>query len=206
MSKIKDKNNIYVNGIVETQPMYWYTWNGIKDYIFTISVKRYSGTIDYIRICVAESVIKEKQIKIGEAYSIIGQVRTRNIRVVSENKKSILEVFVYPRQINKIDEFDDSMYINECEIEGTIVKKNFFKDRLFSKKLLYNFILASNRKCGEPSYLPCIAWNENAIELTKCEVGTTKLKFKGRFQSRSIMKKNSTVYEISITKLEILSK
>lgn len=192
-----DKNEILLVGIIEKEPEYWYT-NGkdVKEYLFTIGVKRYSGRIDHIRVCVPEDKMKEKEIKVGDAFEISGQVRTRNIKLESGPKKSILEVFVFQRYINRIENFTEDMYKNECTIFGTIVKKNQFKDKLTSKKVLLEFILASNRRNGEGAYIPCVAWEKDAYVL-KDSTPYIKILLKGRMESKELPNKKE-VYWISV--------
>ena len=139
--------------------------------------------------------MKEKEIKVGDAFEISGQVRTRNIKLESGPKKSILEVFVNQRHINRIENFTEDMYKNECTIFGTIVRKNQFKDKLTSKKVLLEFILASNRRNGE-AYIPCVAWEKDAYVL-KDSTPYIKILLKGRMESKEIPNKKE-VYWISV--------
>ena len=74
-----------------------------------------------------------------------------------------------------------------------------------------DLLIAVNRAYNKSDYIPCIAWGRNARYCASLNVGDN-IKVWGRIQSREYQKRISedesvtkTAYEISISKLEVVS-
>lgn len=204
-------NSITVSGEVLDTPVFNHEIYGEGFYVFTLGSMRSSGNVDELPICVSERLVDLDTIVPGAIIKVEGQVRTFNKRN-EQNNKAHLVINVFAKEVEFIDEADrdDS---NEVELHGFICKKPNYRTTPLDREIC-DMLVAVNRPYGKSDYIPCIAWGRNAGWANTLEVGT-KLRLKGRLQSRKHQKKISenpdgtaigeerTAYELSVGKLEL---
>ena len=146
----------------------------------------------------------EKDLK-GKRVTIAGQLRTFN--ELGEDNKKHLEIYVYALDIKVKEDYFYSD-INLVFFNGYISKPVVYR-KTPRKLTLAEVFIAVNGK-NTTSYIPCIAWKENAEYARNMKIGTNILLY-GRIQSREytknidigdnfFIKKKKIAYEISILK------
>jgi primosomal replication protein N len=120
---------------------------------------------------------------------LVGNIRSYSSRLDDGKNKVELYVFTYFDQpdLNEFDQED----INTVELDGRICKIERLRNTKSGKHNIH-MILANNLIVSEGSkklnsYIPCIAWGNDAIELSKLPVNT-RLKIKGELHSREYKK------------------
>lgn len=183
-------NKVDICGKCISVPEFSHEIGNNKFYKFDVEVVRTSGNKDRILCFIKENTVVE----LGKFYCISGMFR-------SIQREHLLN-YVYVTDIQE----SDAYYSNSCEIEGYVVSKPVFSDRIKNGKKICKFVIANNQG-KRSSYVPVVIWGIYA-EITKnCEIGD-QIKAKGRIESRKIDKKedNRTVIELSVGKLEVIEK
>lgn len=101
---------------------------------------------------------------------------------------------------------EGNLLINKVEATASICKKPVLRTTPSGKTICDVYIAVNDN--GRSDYIPCICWHELARKVSNMKIGT-KVKLKGRVQSRKYWKKQSddsylekTAYEISIGEME----
>lgn len=135
--------------------------------------------------------------------SIVGNVRSYSKQLNGKNKVSVY-VFTY------FDENEEEI-VNECELDGRICKIDEMRT-LSNGKHCIHFILANNLSVsGETqklnSYLPCVAWGNEAKAMSQKGVNDV-IHIKGELHSRIYKKmlgendyEYRTAHEIVVTEI-----
>ena len=200
----KKSNNVaIVYGTIAEEFRYSHDVFGEKFYTSFVEVKRNSGEIDKIPIMVSEHLVDVGCIWTGEYVFIEGQFRSFN-KSDEKNKRLILHIF--------IQEFlciNENIYKNIIELDGFICKSPEYWKKEFGMEVC-NLLIAVNRKYRKSDYIPCVCWGRNAKFASKLDIGT-RIKIRGRIQSREYFKEISdgyserrTAYEVSIARLEVM--
>ena len=99
---------------------------------------------------------------------------------------------------------------NQVFLNGFICKKPIYRTTPFGREIA-DILLAVNRSYNKSDYIPCICWGRNARFSEDLAVGNN-IKIWGRIQSRDYQKKlengeviTKTAFEVSVTKLEVIS-
>lgn len=199
-------NKVFLRGIVMTEPELSHELYGEGFYEFIISVPRLSNKPDQIPVTVAERLMTEHKLSVGETIAIEGQFRSYN-KVADGHSKLMLTVFVR-EFLNPNEEYANP---NTVELIGYICKEPIYRTTPLNREIC-DILLAVNRAFNKSDYLPCIAWGRNARYGKTLTVGS-KLKICGRIQSRQYIKKLSddvsetrTAYEISVGRIELADK
>ena len=144
----------------------------------------------------------------GDEVSFTGNIRSYSSRLSNGKNKVDLYVFTY------FDDSDDESTNNKVELDGRICKINSLRTTKSGKYSLH-FILANNLIVNEGtkklnSYIPCIVWDDTALELSKLSINT-KLKVTGKLHSREYTKtlddgtvEVKTAHECVVDTFEIL--
>ncbi|HHU16599.1 MAG TPA: single-stranded DNA-binding protein, partial [Clostridiales bacterium] len=121
-----------------------------------------------------------------------------------------LNVVVFAREFNLLDDYEKIEHENKINLEGFICKKPIGRVSPLGREIC-DIMLAVNRMYNKSDYIPCIAWGRNAGYASNLAVGT-KISIAGRIQSREYKKRDAegnvtekVAYEVSILKLEALS-
>lgn len=190
-------NQVAVSGKVFTFLTLDHEFNGEKFYRFTLSIKRTSGTKDFIPVIVSERIMDVTKDYKGKHIEIIGQFRSYNNHCAD---KVHLLLYVYALEIFFNTEEDDT---NNVFLEGYICKPPVFRSTPLGREIT-DFTLAVNRSYEKSDYIPCISWGKNAKYISTLPP-STHIKVVGRVQSREYVKNEvtHTAYELSVINLEV---
>lgn len=204
--KIIENNQVSIMGRIASDFTFSHQVFGEGFYTLELVVKRLSDSEDRIPLMVSERLIDVSQNYEGEYIQVQGQFRSYNRH---EEKKNRLVLSVFVRELNFVDEIDDSMVSNQIFLDGYICKPPVYRKTPLGREIA-DLLLAVNRPYGKSDYIPCICWGRNARYASAFDVGGHVLIW-GRIQSRDYMKKISetesekrTAYEISVSKLEYI--
>ena len=171
-----------------------------------ISVKRLSDSYDIIPVMVSERLLDVNADYKGMYICINGQFRSYNRH---EEHKNRLVLSVFAREVEFIDEMEESSKTNQIYLDGYICKEPIYRKTPLGREIA-DVLLAVNRPYGKSDYIPCICWGRNARYASQFKVGE-RCAVWGRIQSREYMKKldeehieRRIAFEVSVSKLEIL--
>ena len=141
----------------------------------------------------------------GEYISVCGQFRSYNRH---EERRNRLVLSVFAREIEFVDELEESSKTNQIFLDGYICKEPIYRKTPLGREIA-DLLLAVNRPYGKSDYIPCICWGRNARYASNFSVGE-RCAIWGRIQSREYMKKldeenveRRVAFEVSVSKLEI---
>lgn len=201
---IESNNTAYISGVIAEEFCYSHKAYRKKFYTSVVDVERKSGIVDRIPIMISEKLVDVSGEWVGERVYIYGEFRSYN-KYDGEHSHLILHLFA--RKFFCVDgaEYDD----NSIELDGFICKEPIYRKTPLGREIC-DVLLAVNRPYGKSDYIPCIAWGRNARFASRLEAGT-RLKVKGRIQSREYFKEISegyserrTEYEVSISQMEVV--
>lgn len=199
---MKETNNkVTIAGEVMSPYVYNHEVMGEKFYTTVVKSERLSGTMDLIPVMISERLISPTMNDAGAFVEITGEFRSYNDK---GNGKLKLSVFAYD-----ISFLEDVRNVNDIELVGYICKEPVYRTTPLGREIS-DVLLAVNRDYGKSDYIPCIVWGRNARFAENLAVGT-KMKFRGKIQSREYNKKISdnefetrTAFEMSVSRLEVL--
>ena len=193
-------NQVYLSGIVCSEPVFSHEVMGEGFYEMTLKVKRLSDMSDEIPLTVSERMLTEENSKIGASLTVAGQFRSYN-KLDEGKSKLILRVFV-----REILEEDEERNPNTIEITGFVCKAPIYRTTPFKREIC-DMLIAVNRAYNKSDYIPCIAWGRNAKFSGGLDVGCN-IELWGRIQSRLYQKRledgeieERTAYEVSVSKI-----
>ena len=173
-------------------------------YMVDVLVKRLSDSEDRIPVMISERLLDVTQDCEGEYIHVTGQFRSYNRH---EEKKNRLVLSVFAREVEFVEDDDESMKTNSIFLDGYICKPPVYRKTPLGREIA-DLLVAVNRPYGKSDYIPCICWGRNARYASAFQVGGHVLIW-GRIQSREYVKRISeeetekrTAYEISVSKLE----
>lgn len=170
-------NKMTVSGVVKNEPTLNHVARGMEMYSFDMHVERASGVFDMIP-CICNKIIAEK-VKLGELNSFAGEIHSRNEEVEG---KRVCKTFFIPYTEIETSEIG----VNDVCLKGFICKQPIYRKTPLGREIA-DFLIAVNRRNGKSDYIHCIAWGQNAKEISECSVGD-EIVVKGRFQSRKYNK------------------
>lgn len=125
----------------------------------------------------------------NQEVTLSGNLRSYSSKLDCGKNKVELYVFTYFDQ-PELDE-DDQEVINSVELDGRICKIDQLRVTHTGKKnvhlIIANNLIVSEGQKKLNSYIPCIAWGNVAVELSKLPVNT-KIVLKGELHSREYKK------------------
>lgn len=195
------ENQVRLRGSLLALPRFSHENHGRKFFRFTLEVERLSGAVDLLPVVAEEKLINEIDLSGGSMLTVIGQMRTHNIR---ENGIRHLLIFVFAAQIL----CEDGPAVNEVIIEGPLCKEPIYRRTPLGREIC-DVMLAVPRAFRRADYLPCILWGRTAYEISGCHT-RDKIRIEGRLQSRIYTKvtdsgpQERTAYEISALTAQIL--
>ena len=193
---------IELSGEIVVEPTFNHESKGEKFFKMEIGVKRKSETVDYIPVIISEFFLNEETLKAGNMFHMMGEVRTHNW--TDYKGKSHMSLFAFVKEVLE----NENRHINKFEADGYIVKCPNYRKTPLGKEVT-DLLIASNRAFGRSDYIPCIAWNRNAIKSGNYKVGT-KVQTTGRLHSREYKKYDEygehllVTYEVSINMIDEL--
>lgn len=209
MENAINNNNITLIGVVEKEAEYSHEVFGEGYYIFMLKCLRTSGNEDVLPVIISDRLTDIREIKVGQAVAVLGQIRSFNKH--TENMKSKLILTVFAREFEVLTQdseelpFEDNT--NMVILDAYICKPSIYRCTPKGREIA-DILVAVNRPYGKSDYIPCIAWGRNARFAGGLETGE-HIQIQGRFQSREYAKKISdnevetrTAYEVSVSKID----
>ena len=204
--KVIENNQVTVMGEIISDFSFSHEIFGEGFYMVDISVKRLSDSYDIIPVMVSERLLDVNADSKGMYICINGQFRSYNRH---EEHKNRLVLSVFAREVEFIDEMEESSKTNQIYLDGYICKEPIYRKTPLGREIA-DVLLAVNRPYGKSDYIPCICWGRNARYASQFKVGE-RCAVWGRIQSREYMKKldeehieRRIAFEVSVSKLEIL--
>ena len=202
--KIIENNQVEIMGKIASQFTFSHQVFGEGFYMVDVLVKRLSDSEDRIPVMISERLLDVTQDCEGEYIHVTGQFRSYNRH---EEKKNRLVLSVFAREVEFVEDDDESMKTNSIFLDGYICKPPVYRKTPLGREIA-DLLVAVNRPYGKSDYIPCICWGRNARYASAFQVGGHVLIW-GRIQSREYVKRISeeetekrTAYEISVSKLE----
>ena len=204
--KVIENNQVTVMGEIVGDFAFSHEIFGEGFYLVDIRVKRLSDSFDVIPLMVSERLIDVSGDYKGMYVCVNGQFRSYNRH---EERKNRLVLSVFAREIEFIEELEESSKTNQIYLDGYICKEPIYRKTPLGREIA-DVLLAVNRPYGKSDYIPCICWGRNARYANNFQVGE-RCAVWGRIQSREYMKKLSenevekrVAFEVSVSKLELL--
>ena len=204
--KIIENNQVSIMGKIDTGFTFSHQVFGEGFYTMELLVRRLSDSEDRIPVMVSERLLDITQDYTGQYIEIHGQFRSYNRH---EEKHNRLVLSVFAREVNFVEEQDESLPVNQIFLDGFICKPPVYRKTPLGREIA-DLLLAVNRPYGKSDYIPCICWGRNARFASAFEVGE-HVQVMGRIQSREYMKRigenqseRRTAYEVSVSKLEYI--
>ena len=202
--KIIENNQVEIMGKIASQFTFSHQVFGEGFYMVDVLVKRLSDSEDRIPVMISERLLDVTQDCEGEYIHVTGQFRSYNRH---EEKKNRLVLSVFAREVEFVEDDDETMKTNSIFLDGYICKPPVYRKTPLGREIA-DLLVAVNRPYGKSDYIPCICWGRNARFASGFEVGG-RVQIWGRIQSREYVKKiNETesekrvAYEVSVSKLE----
>ena len=204
--KIIENNQVSMMGKIAAGFTFSHQVFGEGFYMLNVSVKRLSDSEDRIPVMISERLLDVTEDYEGEYIHVLGQFRSYNRH---EEKKNRLVLSVFAREVEFVEDDDETMKTNAIFLDGYICKPPVYRKTPLGREIA-DLLIAVNRPYGKSDYIPCICWGRNARFASNFSVGT-RCEIWGRIQSREYVKKISeeetqkrTAYEISVSKLEYI--
>lgn len=93
MENTINNNNITLIGVVEKEAEYSHEVFGEGYYIFMLKCLRTSGNEDVLPVMISDRLTDIREIKVGQAVTVLGQIRSFNKHTDNMKSKLILTVF-----------------------------------------------------------------------------------------------------------------
>ena len=204
--KVIENNQVTVMGEIVGDFVYSHEIFGEGFYMVDVKVQRLSESFDIIPVMVSERLLDVSDDYKGMLISVSGQFRSYNRH---EERKNRLVLSVFAREIDFVDEIEESARTNQIFLDGYICKEPIYRKTPLGREIA-DLLLAVNRPYGKSDYIPCICWGRNARYASNFNVGE-RCAIWGRIQSREYMKKldeenveRRVAFEVSVSKLELL--
>ena len=204
--KVIENNQVVVMGTIVSDFVYSHEIFGEGFYMVDVEVERLSDSSDVIPVMVSERLLNVDEDYKGYKIAVTGQFRSYNRH---EEKKNRLILSVFAREVEFINEIEESSKSNQIYLDGFICKEPIYRKTPLGREIA-DLLIAVNRPYGKSDYIPCICWGRNARFASNFTVGS-RCAIWGRIQSREYMKKLSeeeavkrVAYEVSVSKLELM--
>lgn len=187
-------NHIVLRGTLAGIPQFSHENHGHRFFRFPLEVPRLSGAVDILPVIAQEEVLSAAQLTDGEMLTVIGQVRSHNLR---EDGKRRLLIFVFAGTIL----CEDGQPLNEVHLEGPLCRDPTYRRTPLGREIC-DVMLAVPRAFRRADYLPCILWGRTAQTCAQYHTRDV-LQITGRLQSREYTKltgsgsETRTAYEVS---------
>lgn len=194
-------NQITVRGALTELPALSHENHGKRFYRFFLDIPRLSGTSDILPVIAEERVLEEMDLSGGEMLTVIGQIRSHNIRTGGSRH---LLIFIFATSVVA----EDGPSCNDLVLEGPLCKEPIYRRTPLGREIC-DAMLAVPRSFRRADYIPCIFWGRTAEEISLCHAGDI-IHIEGRLQSRSYTKRTDSgseeriAYEISALTAQIV--
>ena len=201
--KVIENNQVTVMGEIVSEFSYSHEIFGEGFYMVDVKVQRLSESHDIIPVMVSERLLDVSENYVGMLICVNGQFRSYNRH---EERKNRLVLSVFAREIEFLEEVEESSKTNQIYLDGYICKEPIYRKTPLGREIA-DLLLAVNRPYGKSDYIPCICWGRNARYANGFKVGE-RCAVWGRIQSREYMKKldeenveKRVAFEVSVSKL-----
>ncbi|MBO4981913.1 MAG: single-stranded DNA-binding protein [Lachnospiraceae bacterium] len=205
--KVIENNQVTVMGEIVSEFSFSHEIFGEGFYMVDVRVKRLSESYDIIPVMVSERLLDVSANYIGMLICVNGQFRSYNRH---EERKNRLVLSVFAREVEFVEELEESARTNQIFLDGYICKEPIYRKTPLGREIA-DLLLAVNRPYGKSDYIPCICWGRNARYANNFKVGE-RCAVWGRIQSREYMKKldeehveKRVAFEVSVSKLELVN-
>ncbi len=205
--KVIENNQVTVMGEIISDFAYSHEIFGEGFYMVDMKVQRLSESFDIIPLMVSERLIDVNADYKGKNICVNGQFRSYNRH---EERKNRLVLSVFAREIEFVEEIEESSKTNQIYLDGYICKEPIYRKTPLGREIA-DVLLAVNRPYGKSDYIPCICWGRNARYASSFRVGE-RCAIWGRIQSREYMKKldeehveKRVAFEVSVSKMELIA-
>lgn len=194
------ENQIILRGSLLALPEFSHKNHDRNFFRFFLEVPRLSGAVDTLPVIAEETVLNAMDLSGGEMLTVMGQVRSHNIR--TEGRRHLL-IFVFAQTII----CEDGEPLNDVILEGPICREPTYRRTPLGREIC-DVMLAVPRAFKRADYLPCILWGRTALEVSSCHT-RDRIRICGRLQSRVYTKitetgsEQRTAYEISALTAEV---
>lgn len=189
-------NKVVLTGFVTDSAKVKFKPGKSKSFLIVRS-DRFSGTPDDIIVEIPKRL--QGTFREWNWIKVSGKIRTKWVKAGNRKKK-----FTY------IEAYDVStegtLLVNVVEMTANICKKPVLRETPLGKTICEFCVALNERRRSE--YISCICWRDLAAKTSEMEVGT-KVRLKGRMQSRDYWKKQpdgsyvrKTAYEVSVIAME----
>ena len=206
--KVIENNQVTVMGEIVSDFIFSHEIFGEGFYMVDVKVQRLSESVDVIPVMTSERLIDVNADYKGSLISVSGQFRSYNRH---EERRNKLVLSVFAREIEFVDEVEESAKSNQIFLDGYICKPPIYRKTPLGREIA-DVLLAVNRPYGKSDYIPCICWGRNARYAGTFQVGDRCMIW-GRIQSREYVKKldeetmeKRVAFEVSVGKLELCEK
>ncbi len=206
--KVIENNQVTVMGEIISDFSYSHEIYGEGFYMVDVKVQRLSESFDVIPVMMSERLIDVTGNYKGMLICVNGQFRSYNRH---DERKNKLVLSVFAREIEFLEEMEESSKTNQIFLDGYICKPPIYRKTPLGREIA-DVLLAVNRPYGKSDYIPCICWGRNARYASGFKVGDRCMIW-GRIQSREYMKKldeetieKRVAFEVSVSKLELADK
>ena len=203
--KVIENNQVTVMGEVVSDFTFSHEIFGEGFYVMDVKVQRLSESADVIPVMTSERLIDVSADYKGALICVNGQFRSYNRHEEHRNK---LVLSVFAREIEFVNEVEESAKCNQIFLDGYICKAPIYRKTPLGREIA-DVLLAVNRPYGKSDYIPCICWGRNARYAGSFQVGDRCMIW-GRIQSREYVKKldeetaeKRVAFEVSVSKLEL---
>lgn len=204
--KVIENNQVTIMGEIVSGFSYSHEIFGEGFYMVDVRCQRLSESYDVIPVMVSERLMDVTQNYEGALISVNGQFRSYNRH---EERKNRLVLSVFAREVEFVEEMEESSKTNQIYLDGYICKEPIYRKTPLGREIA-DLLLAVNRPYGKSDYIPCICWGRNARYANSFKVGE-RCAVWGRIQSREYMKKideenieRRVAFEVSVSKLELM--
>jgi len=203
--KVIENNQVTVMGEIVSDFSFSHEIFGEGFYMVDVKVQRLSESYDVIPVMMSERLLDVNADYMGRLICVNGQFRSYNRH---EEHRNRLVLSVFAREIDFVDELEESSRTNQIFLDGYICKPPIYRKTPLGREIA-DVLLAVNRPYGKSDYIPCICWGRNARYANSFRVGERCVIW-GRIQSREYMKKideeraeRRIAFEVSVSKMEI---
>jgi len=204
--KVIENNQVTIMGEIVSEFSYSHEIYGEGFYMVDVRVQRLSESYDIIPVMMSERLLDVTANYVGMLICISGQFRSYNRH---EERKNRLVLSVFAREIEFVEQVEESSKSNQIYLDGYICKEPIYRKTPLGREIA-DLLLAVNRPYGKSDYIPCICWGRNARYASNFSVGE-RCAIWGRIQSREYMKKideenveKRVAFEVSVSKLEVM--
>lgn len=203
--KVIENNQVTVMGEIVSDFSFSHEIFGEGFYMVDVKVQRLSESHDVIPVMTSERLIDVSGDYKGMLICVNGQFRSYNRH---EERRNRLVLSVFAREIEFVEEVEESSKSNQIFLDGYICKPPIYRKTPLGREIA-DVLLAVNRPYGKSDYIPCICWGRNARYAGGFQVGDRCMIW-GRIQSREYVKKlddenteKRVAFEVSVGKLEL---